>query len=323
MIRAVQIAGSTSGAAVLEVIDKGSSNSRFAPLLFVHGAWHGAWCWDDHFLDFFADKGFRALALSLRGHGNSPTDKRLAFCSIADYVDDVRSVAETLPIPPVVIGHSMGGFVVQKYLESNSAPAGVLLASLPAKGANKSLMRFTKRYPWLSLKGLVTGNTAVSLSTPALAREYFFAPTTPEELVTGCRDRTQQESQRAIYLDCMFLDLPKTERVATPLLVIGAEHDGFFTSRRDPFHRNGLRHRGRNLCRNGPQHDARTRLARRRRTDRRVARNAHTAAKLIVAVAASSLSSPRWMSTCTTTERLPVRRILATARAGPTLIGRR
>jgi alpha-beta hydrolase superfamily lysophospholipase len=47
--------------------------------------------------------------------------------------------------------------------------------------------------------------------------------------VTGCRDRIQQESQRAIYLDCMFLDLPKAERVATPLLVIGAEHDGFFT----------------------------------------------------------------------------------------------
>jgi pimeloyl-ACP methyl ester carboxylesterase len=143
MIRAVQIAGSTSGAAVLEVIDKGSGEGA-PPLLFVHGAWHGAWCWDDHFLDFFADKGFRALALSLRGHGKSSTDKRLNRFSIADYVDDVRSVAEALPVPPVVIGHSMGGFVVQKYLESNAAPAGVLLASAPPKGVNKSLMRFTK-----------------------------------------------------------------------------------------------------------------------------------------------------------------------------------
>jgi len=213
---------------VLEVIDKGSSEGG-PPLLFVHGAWHGAWCWDDHFLDFFADNGFRAVALSLRGHGKSSTDKRMNRCSIADYVDDVRSVAETLPVPPVVIGHSMGGFVVQKYLESNTAPAGVLLASVPARGDNKALMRFTKRHPWLSLKGLVTANTAVSLSTPALAREYLFAPTTPEELVTRCRDRIQQESQRAIYLDCAFLDLPKAERVATPLLVIGAEHDGFFT----------------------------------------------------------------------------------------------
>jgi hypothetical protein len=47
---------------VLEIIDKGSSGEADAtPLLFVHGAAHGAWCWDEHFLDFFADKAYRAL----------------------------------------------------------------------------------------------------------------------------------------------------------------------------------------------------------------------------------------------------------------------
>ena len=56
-----------------EVIDKGScSEAHPAPLLFVHGSWHGAWCWDEHLLDFFADKGYRAVALSLRGHGEAP-----------------------------------------------------------------------------------------------------------------------------------------------------------------------------------------------------------------------------------------------------------
>lgn len=115
---------------MLEVIDKGTcSESHPVPLLFVHGAWHAAWCWDEHFLDFFADKGYRALAVSLRGHGNSPTPKPLRSCSIADYVDDVASVADSLPTRPVLIGHSMGGFIVQKYLESHEAPAGVLVAS--------------------------------------------------------------------------------------------------------------------------------------------------------------------------------------------------
>ena len=58
---------------MLEVIDKGSATeSHPVPLLFVHGAGHAAWCWDEHFLDFFADKGFRAVAVSLRGHGASP-----------------------------------------------------------------------------------------------------------------------------------------------------------------------------------------------------------------------------------------------------------
>jgi pimeloyl-ACP methyl ester carboxylesterase len=61
---------------MLEVIDKGSSTeSHPIPLLFIHGAWHAAWCWDEHFLDFFADKGFHAVAVSLRNQGNSHTMK--------------------------------------------------------------------------------------------------------------------------------------------------------------------------------------------------------------------------------------------------------
>ena len=70
------------------------------------------WCWDEHFLDFFTDKGYHALAPSLRGHDGSPISKRLRKSSIADYVDDVCSVADNLPTAPVLIGHSMGGFIV-------------------------------------------------------------------------------------------------------------------------------------------------------------------------------------------------------------------
>src|SRR4029077_17567064 len=104
---------------MLEVIDKGCvSDAHPAPLLFVHGAWHAAWCWDEYFLTFFADRGYRALAVSFRGHGSSPAPK-LRTCSIADYVEDVSVVADSLPRRPVVIGHSMGGFVVQKYLETH------------------------------------------------------------------------------------------------------------------------------------------------------------------------------------------------------------
>ncbi len=50
---------------MLEVIDKGScTEAHPMPLLFVHGGWHGAWCWDEYFLDFFAAKGYRVLAVS-------------------------------------------------------------------------------------------------------------------------------------------------------------------------------------------------------------------------------------------------------------------
>src|ERR1039457_4121859 len=119
----------------LEIISKyPAGNSHSTPLLFVHGAWHGAWCWDEHYLDYFAQKGFEAHAVSLRGHGLSDGHKSLKWARIADYVSDVAIAARQLPSAPVVIGHSMGGFVVQKYLETHFAPAAVLLASAPTRG---------------------------------------------------------------------------------------------------------------------------------------------------------------------------------------------
>lgn len=198
---------------MLEVIDKGSSSeSHPAPLLFVHGAWHAAWCWDEHFLDFFADKGHRALAVSLRGHGGSPAQKRMQRCSIADFVTDVESVANSLPTRPVVIGHSMGGFVVQKYLETHDAPAGVLVASVSTRGAGGFLLRGMKRHPWHGIRSTVTTRSLHGYNTPKLAREYFYSPHTPEPHVVRYAARLEEEFAGRITLDMVQLDLPKPER---------------------------------------------------------------------------------------------------------------
>ena len=216
---------------MLEVIDKGScSESHPAPLLFVHGAWHAAWCWDEHFLDFFADNGYRALAVSLRGHGGSPTPRPLRGCSIADYVEDVRSVADDLPTRPVAIGHSMGGLVVQKYLESHAAPAGVLVASVPVQGDRAALLRFMRRHPWLAAKGTFTDNTMLGLDTPVRARESMFSAETPESQIVRHLARFQQESKRAIHVDMPFRALPRPDHVSAPLLVLGAGCDGVITT---------------------------------------------------------------------------------------------
>ena len=96
---------------MLEVIDKGSgSNAHPVPLLFVHGANHAAWCWDEHFLDFFANKGYRALAVNLRGHGRSTASKPLRKCSVADYVDGWGNGKERATIRHVLT-HT-GGFPI-------------------------------------------------------------------------------------------------------------------------------------------------------------------------------------------------------------------
>lgn len=183
---------------MLEVIDKGSrSEAHPAPLLFVHGGYHAAWCWDVHFLNYFADKGFRAVAVSLRGHGQSVRSQPLASCSIADYIDDVRIVADTLDSEPVLVGHSMGGFVVQRYLEKIHAPAAVLMASMPPQGVLRVTLGTLRRHPWAFLRANTFGNPAELMNTPDRAREFLFSADTPESIVESCAARLDPESRRA------------------------------------------------------------------------------------------------------------------------------
>jgi pimeloyl-ACP methyl ester carboxylesterase len=209
------------GVRLLEVIDKGSpTESHPAPLLFVHGAAHAAWCWDIHFLDFFADNGYRAIALSLRGHGGSPVSGPLNKCTIADYVDDVRSVAETLPVTPVLIGHSMGGFIVQKYLEAVTAPAAVLVSSAPPRSFFLAELRVSRKHPGLAVKAIVTRKHLSLYPTPGHLREMFFCEHTPEPIVEQCFARVQEESYRALAVDMSLLNLVRTRRVTAPILVL-------------------------------------------------------------------------------------------------------
>src|SRR5688500_15441170 len=128
------------------------------PLLFVHGAWHGAWCWEN-FLPYFAAQGYEAHALSLRGHGNSEGKDGIRWYSIHEYVADVEQVARNMNTSPILIGHSMGGYIVQKFLESHTVPAGVLLASIPISGIMAMLLRMLRRHPASTLKALATLNT--------------------------------------------------------------------------------------------------------------------------------------------------------------------
>jgi pimeloyl-ACP methyl ester carboxylesterase len=213
---------------MLEVIDKGSgSEAHPVPLLFVHGGWHSASCWGN-FLDFFADAGYRAAAMSLRGHGASPTSKRFHACSIADYVDDVRATADALGGRPVLIAHSLGGFVVQRYLENHEAPAAVLVASVPPQGVLGLAMRVWSRHPRISMRSLPVGNLAGFIGTAPLVREHLFCTTTPDDIVDSCAASVQSEAMRASLIDPLIRRV-RSNRVSTPMLVLGAEEDGLVT----------------------------------------------------------------------------------------------
>jgi pimeloyl-ACP methyl ester carboxylesterase len=206
----------------LEVISRGPSTSRKAPpLLFVHGAWHGAWCWDEHFLRYFSQHGFSAHAVSLRGHGKSEGKERLRFVRVSDFVEDLQQTVDSLPETPILVGHSMGGFVVQKYLERRQVPLAVLLASVPPRGAWRIALQ---EQPLDVIKSNLTFSLWPLVSNPQTASSTLFSPEMPRSESARHHARLQDEAVLA-YLDSLLLNPVCTRRVSGPMVVIGAERD--------------------------------------------------------------------------------------------------
>lgn len=207
----------------LETITRIPANQKYkTPLLFVHGMWHGAWCWDEFFLPFFADAGYHVTALSLRGHAGS--EGKIVGSSIMDYVRDVEEVAKTLPTPPMLIGHSMGGFIVQKFLEQHSAPAGVLLAPAPPYGIWNGAWLVFKHSPLTMLKIMTRFRLQPLVETPESVRWAFFSDDLPHERLLKYHAKMNDESFR-MFLDLLGLNLVRTKKINTPLLVLGARDD--------------------------------------------------------------------------------------------------
>jgi pimeloyl-ACP methyl ester carboxylesterase len=215
----------------LEIISRfplGGTDST--PLLFIHGALHAAWCWEFHFLDYFAQHGFAAHAVNLRGHGNSEGRERLRWTRIADYVEDLIEAARQLPSPPILIGHSMGSFIIQKYLENHSAPAAVLLTPPPPTGLRAATLRIARRHPLAFAKINLTLSLFPLVATPALAREAFFSDDLPDEQLLEYWARMQDDAFLG-FLDMLVLDLPKPPKATTPMLVLGAARDNMLRPR--------------------------------------------------------------------------------------------
>lgn len=209
----------------LEVISSGpKSNPKPIPILFVHGMFQGAWAWAENFLPYFSQHGYATYALSLRGHGKSERKGAMRWARLRDYVEDVAQVAQSLQATPIMVGHSMGGMIVQKYLETHLSPAAVLVASAPPSGLIPTALSLVKHHPIVFLKIMLKLSPMPMVGTPDLYRELFFSDTLPEDRLMEYFGCLSNESYRAM-LDMMGLGLPHPERIKTPILVIGAAHD--------------------------------------------------------------------------------------------------
>lgn len=191
-------------------------------IVFVHGAWHGKWCWDKYFKPNFLNQGYDVITFDLPGHDTPGNVTGINKLSLGDYVSALVAQVQKLDAPPIVIGHSMGGLVVQKFLENNSCKKAVLLASVPPYGVIKTTLRFLKKphaYPALlgfNLYGLVD-----SLDK---TQEAFFSTELSDADLKEYSDQLCSESYLA-FINMLLPRIRMKHHLNIPMLVIGAKED--------------------------------------------------------------------------------------------------
>lgn len=198
---------------------------RQAPLLFVHGAFAGAWMWRDNYLPYFAGLGYDSFALSLRGHGGSEGRDGLSTTTLYDYVSDVKTVAAQFTVPPVLVGHSMGGLVVDMALRSHVKSSGaVLLAAVPPTGMGPAVMHALLADSALVWQVALLQTMGPSWVNPQIVQQAVFFDPPGRKRMLEYFSLTQPEAQFALAelaLPCW----PSATHRRVPIGVVGAEQD--------------------------------------------------------------------------------------------------
>ena len=199
------------------------------PLLFVHGGYSNAALWGVRFIPYFQDLGYDCYALELSGHGSHPADRtHLDDFGLDDYVADLAAAVAGLPAAPVLIGHSMGSLVSQRFLERGMARAVAFLAPVPPTGTGGTVSRFALTMPdfFAELPNAVNG-TASEKTMRTMARVYFSPSMAPEESIQYL-PLIQPESEMAVTEMLIAPFRIARGRARIPALVMGGSADQVF-----------------------------------------------------------------------------------------------
>jgi len=194
------------------------------PILFIHGAFSH----HRHFaswVDFFSRAGFACHAPSLPGH--PPADaSALASLTFSDYLAALAGHLATLPAPPIIIGHSMGGLLAQQLAATRPCRALVCVASAP---------------PWMltapprSLPFLLPHMPAILAGRPLRPPEptlrYLAVHDLPEDEQRELLPTFAAESGRAFRAMILGLARLPRKRFSGPVLCISGTADRLISSR--------------------------------------------------------------------------------------------
>ena len=202
-----------------------ASPTRQPPVLFVHGGYCDAWCWDPNFLPWFARRGMAAYALSLRGHGESGGSDLLWATGLDDYVADVERVCASLEEPPVLVGHSMGAAIVERLVATRPVRAAALLAPLPPAGLLPVAARLAAEHPDYLFQmsrldpGRLTNEVLVALEP------FYFSDRIDRSTLREAAKHIGSESPRALLDLSLRLHWGLPAREPPPMFVLGVHGD--------------------------------------------------------------------------------------------------
>lgn len=118
-------------------------------VVFIHGMYMNGLSWGD-WMAVASKRGYSPSAPSWPHHDGSPAELRahvdpaLGKLRFAAVVDRYKQIIDALPERPVLVGHSVGGLVVQKLVNEGYAAAGVAIAPAPPPGVFVASRHFVK-----------------------------------------------------------------------------------------------------------------------------------------------------------------------------------
>jgi 3-oxoadipate enol-lactonase len=193
------------------------------PLVFLHGIGGAARAWRGQ-VDGFANR-YHAMAWDMPGYGGSAPLESASIATLANALQEF--LQQIRARKPVLVGHSIGGMIVQQWLAKypHDASAVVLAQTSPAFG--KAEGDWQKQFIEARLGPLDRGETMKSLA-PTLVRELVGddPDAAGMELARDCMGNVPESSYRAMMLAMLGFDQRKAlANIAIPTLILSGSND--------------------------------------------------------------------------------------------------
>ena len=192
-------------------------------LVFLHGIGGAARAFRPQ-LAHFGDR-YHAIAWDMPGYGGSAAIDPFSIATMAAALRDFLDA--TGAIRPTLIGHSIGGMIVQQALAADPAVASAVVLAQTSPAFGKSDGEWQRSFIAARLGPLDRGETLASLA-PALVRELAGddADPTGMDMARACMAAVPEASYRAAMRALMGFDLrAQLSRISVPTLVLSGTKD--------------------------------------------------------------------------------------------------